>query len=419
MAGCVPDRSRAEKPCEFRDWTGVRNPPSDGALTTRRTTPGWRLAVHIGEGDDLDFLRARREKRYALIINDPKPVESTDDIWAYSAQFATIGIFVLLLGAALYLCRPLLLPILAAVLIGMTLGPLVKRAAKAGFPPWATALVLGVLLVALAGLAVTLLASPVTEWIGKAPDIGAALKQKLFVFERPLAALRELQDVLMPSAPNSVSVETSQLSMVTPVVAFVTPAVVQFMLFFVTLIFFLASQVSLRRYIASFFTSRDGKLRFIRIANDIEHNLASYVATVTVINLSLGAVVALGAWLFGFPGPATFGILAMLLNYIPYIGPAAMTAVLFGVGLISFPSLGFALLPPAAFVALTTIEGQIITPAVLGRRLTLNPLAVLFSLAFWAWLWGPMGAFLAVPIAIVALVTINHLFPGEDIKLPG
>ena len=114
-------------------------------------------------------------------------------------------------------------------------------------------------------------------------------------------------------------------------------------MFLVTLLFFLAGQMEFRRYVASFIGGRDAKLRFIRIANDIEHNLASYVATVTVINVCLGVVVAVGAWLFGFPSPMIFGILAMVLNYIPYIGPGCMALILFAVGLVTFPSLGYAL----------------------------------------------------------------------------
>jgi predicted PurR-regulated permease PerM len=95
-----------------------------------------------------------------------------------------------------------------------------------------------------------------------------------------------------------------------------------------------------------------------------------------------------------------------------------VTLILLAVGLVTFPSLGFAFVPPAAFVALATVEGQFITPAVLGHRLTLNPLVVLLALAFWAWLWGPIGAFLAVPLTIVGLVTLHHLFPPEEDKLP-
>jgi predicted PurR-regulated permease PerM len=193
----------------------------------------------------------------------------------------------------------------------------------------------------------------------------------------------------------------------------------EIVIFFATLIFLLAGQMDLRRYVATFFTSREGKLRFIRTANDIEQNLASYVAVMTCINAALGTVVTIGAWLFGFPNPWIFGGMAMVLNYLPYIGPACVALSLFVVGLVTFPTLGYALLPPASFIALTTIEGQIITPTILGHRLTLNPLAVFLAIAFWAWLWGPMGAFLGVPLLIVGMVIISHLFPSEDSKLPG
>ncbi len=365
----------------------------------------------------MEFLRARREKGEAPGVKDPEPLESIEDIWTVAARVATVGIFVLLLGMCLYFCRPVLLPVVAALVIGTTLAPIVKAAARHRISPWATAIALGALLLALAGTAVTLLSRPVSEWIAKAPEFGATIKQKLYVLDRPFAALRELQDVLLPSG-KAFAVEQSQLAIVTPVLSFITPAVVETTLFFVTLIFFLATQIDSRRYMASFFTAREGKLRFIRIANDIEEHLATYVATVTIINFCLGVVVALGAWLFGLPNPIILGLIAMTLNYIPYIGAACTTLILLGVGLVSFPSLGYALVPPAAFVGAATIEGQFITPTVLGHRLTLNPLAVLLALAFWAWLWGPMGAFLAVPLTIVILVTMTHLFPPDESKLP-
>jgi predicted PurR-regulated permease PerM len=377
----------------------------------------------------MEFLRTHRERANAPVkepvkepvkapVKEPEPLEAIEDVWTPAAQMATIGIFVILLVAALYLSRPVLLPVVAAMVIGTTLAPIVKAAARHRVSPWATAIVLGVVLIVAATVAVTLLAAPVSEWIGKAPEIGAAIKQKLYVLDRPLAALRELQEVFLPSLRRTVAVEPSQLGMVTPVISVVTPAVIEVTLFFVTLVFFLATQFDFRRYTASFFTSRNAKLRFIRITNDIEEHLGSYVAVVTIINFGLGVVVAIGAWLFGFPSPIIFGIMAAVLNYIPYIGAACMTLILLGVGLVTFPSLGMALIPPATFVAVATIEGQFITPTVLGHRLTLNPLVVLLALAFWAWLWGPMGAFLAVPLTIVGLVTLQHLFPPDESKLP-
>src|SRR5271166_2537573 len=248
---------------------------------------------------------------------------------------AAVGIFVILLGICLYVCRPILQPVVAAFVIGTTLAPLVKAAARQGAPPWLTAAVLGGALVVAVGTAVTFLAKPVTDWIARAPEIGAVIRQKLYLLDRPLTALRELQAALLPSGGSSVAVEPSQLSIVAPVLAFITPAVLELVLFFVTLIFFLAAQMDFRRYMVSFFVTRDAKLRFIRIANDIEEQLMAYLVTVTTINFCLGALVGGGAYLFGFSNPVLFGILAMVLNYIPYIGAAGMTVVLFGVGLVS------------------------------------------------------------------------------------
>ena len=367
----------------------------------------------------MELLRARRETPHTLVINDPQPVASVADIWGSASQLALIGIFVLLLGAVFYVARPILLPILAAVLIAMTFAPIVKEADRRNISPWLTATLIVIVLVAAVAVVVTLLSGPLIAWIDRAPEIAARIKEKLYVLDYPIAALRDLQHTLMPPSPNSVKIEPSQITLVAPVVAALTPAVAQIAIFSATLFFALVGQVEVRRNLTSMFASRDGKLRFLRIANDIEYNLASYVAVVTIINFTLGTVVAVGAWAFGFDNPLMLGLLTAILNYIPYIGPACMVMILFGVGLVTFPTLGYALLPPASFVALTTIEGNILTPTILGHRLTLNPLVVFVAIVFWAWLWGPIGAFLAVPLSIVGLVIAQHLLPSDEPKLPG
>jgi predicted PurR-regulated permease PerM len=354
-----------------------------------------------------------------LKINDKEEAgEGLGDIWAAAAQVSTVGVFIILVGACLYFGRAFLLPIAAALVIGTTLAPLVKLAARNGVSTWITAILLGLALLAFAGTAFTLLAKPAAELIARAPEIGATIRQKLYVLDRPLAALRELQQVFVPEGSGAVAVEPSHLGLVTPVLAYVTPAVAQLVLFFVTLIFFLAAQLDFRRYMVSFFTTREAKLRFMRTVNDVEHNLGTYLAIVTVINTGLGIVVALGAWLFGFPTPILFGLMATVFNYLPYVGAACTTLILFGVSLVTFSSFAYALLPPAAFVAVATIEGQFITPTMLGRHLTLNPLAVLLALAFWSWLWGPMGTFLAVPLTMIAVIALHHLFPPDESRLP-
>ena len=365
----------------------------------------------------MEYIRARREAQHALVISDPLPVNSVRAMWMTAGQIATIGIFLLLFGAFLYVGRAILLPILAAAVVSLTLAPLIKAGQRHGISPWITGLLVVAVGLGALSLAATALAGPLSEWIGRAPEIGSIVKQKLSVLDQPIAAFRQLESTLFGASNGAVDVN-SQPNVVLPVVAFVTPAVGELLIFFGTLMFFLVGQIELRTQFVSLFGDRDTKLRFLKIMRDIERNLAGYLTVVTIVNAALGTIVALGAWLLGFPNPLIFGLLAGLLNYVPYVGPAVMVVVLFGVGLVTFPSLGHAVIAPIGLIALTTIEGHFITPTIIGRRLTLNPLLVFLALAFWTWLWGPIGAFLAVPLSIVGLVVFNHLFPADDVKLP-
>ena len=343
------------------------------------------------------------------------PPRSPDALWAPLAHMATFGIFLILFIALLYLGRTILLPIFAAGIVALTLAPLVKAARRHGVSPWITAILIVVVSAGGLSLAVTAIAGPISEWIGRAPEIWTHIKEKLAVLEQPLAAARQLQTALFGSSTGS---EISAPNVVLPVVAFITPAAGELLLFFGTLFFFLAGQLELRARFVSLFAERESKLRFLRIMNDIEKHLTGYLVVVSIINATLGVIVGIGAFLLGLPNPAIFGLAAAVLNYIPYVGPAAMVVILFGVGLVTFPSLGHALLAPLGFVALTTAEGHFITPTIVGRKITLNPLLVFLALAFWTWVWGPIGAFLAAPLSIVGLVVFNHLIPQDDAKLP-
>ena len=344
---------------------------------------------------------------------DP-PLRSPDSLWAPLAHIATFGIFVILFGAVLYLARTILLPVFAAGVVALTLAPLVKATGRRGISPWITAILIVLVSIGALSLAVTAMAGPVSEWIGRAPEIWTNIREKFAVLEQPLAAARQLQAALFGSAQSQISAP----NVVLPVVAFLTPAAGELLLFFGTLFFLLAGQLELRARFVSLFAERESKLRFLRIMNDIEKHLTGYLVVVSIINAALGLIVGIGAFLLGFPNPAFFGLAAAVLNYIPYVGPAVMVVILFGVGLVSFPSLGHAFVAPLAFVALTTAEGHFITPTIVGRRITLNPLLVFLALAFWTWLWGPIGAFLAAPLSIVGLVVFNHVFPQDEVKLP-
>ena len=362
----------------------------------------------------MEYLRASREVRHALVINDPQPVDSLEKMWLSAGSAATIGIFLLLFGGFLYVGKAILLPVVAAAVVSLTLAPLIKAAQKRGISPWITALAIVAFALAVLGIGAVAMAGPVSEWIARAPEIGATIKERLSVLDAPLAAFRELERSFFGNNTGN----SAPPNIVFPAVAFVTPAAGELLVFFGAMIFFLVGQGALRSQFIAMFSVRESKLRALKILNDIEHNLTGYLTVVTMINAALGVIVAIGAWLLGFPSPVIFGVVAAVLNYLPYVGPAVMVVALFGVGLITFPSLGHALIAPLAFVTLTTTEGHFITPTIVGRRLTLNPLLVFLALAFWAWMWGPIGAFLAVPISIIGLVVANHLFPTAEGHLP-
>jgi len=363
------------------------------------------------------------ERRLSLEAHDPTPFESTGNFWRAASQAATIVMCALMLGTLLYFARALLLPVLCALSVGLTLGPSIGALVRRGAPAWLIAIATVVLLIAIANLAIVVLSGPVTELLGRASEFGTAFAEKLHVFDRPLAALNELQTALGINASGK-PLDFNPMQIVEAMLAVVTPAALQFVLssvlFLGTLFFLILGRASFRKNAVNWSSSRTTRLRTLKILNDIEENLGGYLLVVTIINLVLGAVTVVAAMLMGLPSPILWGALAFVLNYIPYVGPAIMDVLLFGIGLLTFPTLLGALLPPAVFIAITTIEGHFLTPAIVGRKvLNLHPLAIFLSIAFWAWMWGPVGAFLATPILIVARVALAHLYPSQKAELPG
>jgi predicted PurR-regulated permease PerM len=205
---------------------------------------------------------------------------------------------------------------------------------------------------------------------------------------------------------------------VQPTLEFLSPTFTEFLLFFATLILFIASWKDLRRALIMTFTGRTSRLRTLRILNEIEEHLGGYLLTVTTINVGVGIATGVVCALAGMPNAAGLGALAATLNYLPIIGPVSMFAVLSAVGIVAFPTITAGLVAPLAFIGITFLEGHFVTPTIIGRRLSLNALAVLLALAFWTWLWGPVGGFLSSPLLIVGLILKDHLTPADQPQLP-
>jgi predicted PurR-regulated permease PerM len=347
---------------------------------------------------------------------NPNPIENPASFWRIMAQMATIVMAVIIFGAFLYVARALLVPVLAALVVALTLGPLSARAVRAGWPAWLPAAAIVMLLAATLYLGVAVLVEPASDLISRSDEIGNTIKDKFKFMERPLFALRELQNAILSSS--DVKVEVSENKVLHGIVAALPDIVLQIVLFFATLFFFVFGRQAFRRYVVNLFGSREARLRALRIANDVEHNLSAYLITVTIINAGVGLVVAALTYAMGFPAPLLWGALAFLLNYVPYVGPGIMHVTLFIIGLMTFPTLLPALVAPLLFMTFTFFEGHFLVPAIIGRQLLLHPLAVFLSLAFWAWMWGPVGAFLATPILIMSVVVIDHLYPRTKQLLP-
>jgi predicted PurR-regulated permease PerM len=237
----------------------------------------------------------------------------------------------------------------------------------------------------------------------------------------PFALLDEVRKTLnsiTSSDPGALKVEQPQASVVATTFGVVMPAAGQFVLFFGALLFYLIYQERIRTTIVMLFGGHDARLNALRTLRYIDDSMTTYFTTFTLVNLVLGALTFGLAHLIGLPNPLLWGVLACVLNYIPYLGPAIVAGTLAVAGLVAFSSLSQAAVAPLIYIAMVFFEGQFLTPYLMGRRLELNPFAVFLAIAFCMWLWGPVGAFLAVPLLMAATISIEHAFAEAKPSLP-
>jgi predicted PurR-regulated permease PerM len=331
--------------------------------------------------------------------------------------FALVALLVICVVAVLYAAKAFFLPVVTAFVVGTMLSPAAGFLERHRIPRAVSAVLIVTGVGAGVAFIVGLISSPLMEWSNRLPELGSLLKDKLHIFDRPLALWQELQSMLGGSDPLS-TFQMPKFDWVQPTIEFLSPTFTEFLLFFATLILFLASWRDLRRALIMTFADHAARLRMLRILNEIEGHLGGYLITVTMINLGVGAATGIICAITGMPNAAGLGALAATLNFFPIIGPVAMFVILTVVGVIAFSTIGGGLIAPLAFIGVVFIEGHFVTPTIIGRRLELNALAVFIALAFWTWLWGPMGGFLSSPLLIVALVLKEHLMPVDSPQLP-
>jgi predicted PurR-regulated permease PerM len=335
---------------------------------------------------------------------------------AEAVAFALVALLIICVVAVLYAAKAFFLPVVTAFVVGTMLSPAAGLLERHRIPRSVSAVLIVAAVGAGATFIVGLISSPLMEWSTRLPELGSQLKDKLQVFDRPLALWQELQGMLGGSS--AAPFQLPKFDWVQPAVEFLSPTFTEFLLFLATLVLFIASWKDLRRTLIMTFADHASRLRTLRILNEIEEQLGGYLLTVTMINLGVGAATGIICALTGMPNAAGLGALAATLNFFPIIGPIVMFVILTLVGMIAFSTLAAGLIAPLAFVGLTFLEGHFITPTIIGRRLELNALAVFIALAFWTWLWGPMGGFLSSPLLIVALIIKEHLVPADSPQLP-
>jgi len=316
---------------------------------------------------------------------------------------------VIAVAAALYFAREPLIPVATAFVVGVMLSPAARALEERNVPRLLTAALMVVGTALVIGLVAALIASPMADLAGRIPQIGA----KLQLFQGLMDSWRrfELSIGINPSTAQP-AIPLPSLEWVPTTLGFLTPPITGFIYFLVVLLLFISWWPDLRRGLVMTFASRDSRLIVLRILNEVEASLAAYLLTVACINLCVGVAAGLIAAATGLPFPFGFGALAATLNFIPIVGPILMIVVLALVGIVTAPSLGAGLLPAGLFMMVVFLEGQFITPTIIGRRLEINNLAVILSLLFWTWMWGPMGAFLSSPLLIVGLILKEHLRPN-------
>jgi predicted PurR-regulated permease PerM len=329
-------------------------------------------------------------------------------------SFILTGIFLLALFHTLRVARDLFLPLMLAFFLTFLLSPLLRMLKRAHIPEAVGAALLLVVLVGGVGLGLYSLVTPATEWIAKAPDSMTRIQGRLRTMRFRMEQMNRTADqvertIAGDSGTAPVSAVKSpawiKQALFGGTTAFVSEAIVVIVLLY----FLLASgDLFLRKLIKVLPTFKDKK-RAVEIAREMENNISTYLFTVTLINVGVGVAVAVGVWLLKMPNPVLWGVLAFLLSYIPYLGALVGIGTLFLAALLVFDDLGHTLAVPGVYVLVTFVEANFVTPLVLARRLTLNPVVVFVGLLFWFFLWGIPGALLAVPTLAVFKIVCDHV----------
>jgi predicted PurR-regulated permease PerM len=331
------------------------------------------------------------------------------------ASIALVGIFVLLTMAFLHFAKAFMLPVVLAIILSFLFGPVVRLMASIHIPrPVGAALVL-LMALFLIGNAVSYLTKPANEMITTLPQNIRRVERKIREWLPSMIHIkRAANEVSHPGVDEnepSTKVEIKTNSYSDFLFSYTTSFLGGTLETLVLLYFLLASGDMFMHKLVRVLPRFHDKKHAVEIVHEVQGNISRFLLTITSINICLGLLVGLVLYGFQMPNALLWGVAVALLNFLPYFGPVMGVAMLAMAGLIHFDSVTLGLIPPAVYLGLHTIEANFITPTVLGRRLTLNPVVIFLSLMFWMWLWGVAGAVLAVPLLMIIKIFCEHFKP--------
>ncbi len=315
----------------------------------------------------------------------------------------------------LYFARAVFVPVLLAMLLRLFLQLPMNFLKRHRVPHILAVAIVMVGLFGGIGLLGSALGGPAADWIAKAPSSFDRMKDRVKFIERPVEELRSfahrIEGIVVAPADSGQTVTLAGPGL-GGFVAANTQSLVRGIGTMVLLLFFLlAGGDTFRRRLVEILPRLSDKKRAVEIINEIENNISGYLLSITVINAGLGFLTGLAFYLCGMPAPALWGAIAFCFNFIPFVGPLCAIVIFFMAGLLTFDNNWLALLPAGIYIVFILLEGQLVTPTVLARRFSLNPVAVIFSLIFWFWMWGTPGALLAVPMLAAIKIVCDHIRP--------
>jgi predicted PurR-regulated permease PerM len=323
-----------------------------------------------------------------------------------------VGIFVILLVGAFYFARAFFLPVMLSLLVTLTFSPAVRYLRHRGVPSVISAVLLVLAMFAAFGAAAITLSDPVSQVITDAPAIAQRIEERFAPLREPLrkmmsasAQLEEMAGTVQPQKETVVMERPGLAAWAADTLGDLGATLGATL---VLVVFLLSSGDLFLHKLVRVLPSFSDKKRSVRVVHEVEFEVSRYLLTITAINVCFGAAVAFAMAVLGMPNALLWGAVATALNFIPYVGAALGTGAALIAGLITYGSIGPAFLPPAAYLLFHTLESAFITPLVVGRRLELNVVAIFISLAFWSWMWGIVGALIAVPILVVVKVFCDH-----------